>query len=296
MARTAVARLSRSRAQRLHTRLAALERNAIAGPDPIDFVHRYSNPDDQEVAGIIASSLAFGRVTSFWAVLDVIFSQADARGGPAAWAAQFNDLDARKLSPIFYRWTRGEDLARFVKTIGQIRARHGSFGNLFERAHQDSDPDLGDALQRVITEFREASVIDCGSEFGDLSQGYRYLLPHPQGGSACKRWCMLLRWMVRNQAPDVGLWDLPAHKLIIPLDTHVHRIARFVGLTHRSDSSWKTAQEITRNLKLIDPDDPVRFDFALAHLGISGSCRGRRVAAICDPCDLLRVCKTGQAG
>ena len=107
---------------------------------------------------------------------------------------------------------------------------------------------------------------------------------------------MLLRWMVRTDAPDVGLWTLPRHKLVIPLDTHIHRIARLVGLTHRTDGSWRTAIEITRNLKKIDADDPVRFDFALAHLGISGACKGRRVAAICDACELLPACKTGQAG
>ena len=259
-------------------------------------MHRYSNPDDQEVAAIIASSLAFGRVASFYSVLDVIFSQADKRGGPATWAAQFTPADARMLAPVFYRWTRGDDLARFVRTIGRIRNQHGSVGHLFSQAHQQTDPDLGAALSQVITEFRNASITEPNSAFKDLSQGYRYLLPHPGTGSACKRWCMLLRWMVRTDAPDVGLWKLPAHKLIIPLDTHIHRISRFVGLTHRADSSWSTAQEITRNLKKIDPDDPVRFDFALAHLGISGTCKGRRIAAICDPCDLLDVCKTGQVG
>ena len=296
MAGRAVARLSRNRAQRLSERFSALQQNAIPGPDPIDFVHRYTNPDDQEVAAIIASSLAFGRVASFYTVLDVIFSQADARGGPATWAEQFTHSDARTLAPVFYRWTRGNDLARFIETIGRIRRLHGSVGCLFEKSHQSSDPDLGDALGLVITEFRNASLTDSHSQFAALPQGYRYLLPHPSSGSACKRWCMLLRWMVRTEAPDVGLWKLPSHKLIIPLDTHIHRIARFVGLTHRTDGSWRTAQEITRNLKKIDPADPVRFDFALAHLGISGACKGRRIASICDPCGLLDVCKTGQVG
>ena len=105
MAKTVRARLSRQRAERLHARLQSLERSANAGPDPIDFVHRYTSPDDQEVAAIIASSLAFGRVASFWSVLDVIFSLADARGGPAAWSAQFNEQDAANLSPVFYRCT-----------------------------------------------------------------------------------------------------------------------------------------------------------------------------------------------
>ena len=107
---------------------------------------------------------------------------------------------------------------------------------------------------------------------------------------------MLLRWMVRSHTPDIGVWALPQNKLIIPLDTHIHRIAGFVGLTRRNDGSWKTAIEITRNLKKLDPGDPVRFDFVLAHLGISGNCKGRRINEICTACTLLPVCKIGQAG
>ncbi|MBW2258057.1 MAG: DUF2400 family protein, partial [Deltaproteobacteria bacterium] len=129
--------------------------------------------------------------------------------------------------------------------------------------------------------------------FGDLPRGFRTFLPSPTGGSACKRWNMFLRWMVRppTEGIDLGLWDsLPPSALVVPLDTHVLRIARLVGLTRRRDGSWRTAAEITANLRLLDPDDPVRFDFALAHLGISGACKGRRDEAVCSACPLRPVC------
>jgi uncharacterized protein (TIGR02757 family) len=273
-----------------------LQTAATPGPDPIDFVHRYDDAADREVAGLFASGLAFGRVGSFWPVLDTLFKQADKRGGPAAWVESFDDNDFDQLQPLFYRWVRGHDLARFAQTIGRIRRQYGSVGNLFLAHHQPGDADIGPALGAVIEAFRMASVTHTGDSFSDLPRGYRYFLPHPASGSACKRWCMLLRWMVRSQSPDVGQWSLPQHKLIIPLDTHIHRIAGFVGLTRRKDASWKTAVEITRNLRKIDASDPIRFDFILAHLGISGHCKGHRIEQICTACMLLPVCKTGQAG
>jgi len=296
VARLPATRISKQRANRLRERFILLQTDAAPGPDPIDFVLRYADPADREVAGLFASGLAFGRVASFWPVLDTLFTQADKRGGPAAWVDSFNQDDADVLQPLFYRWVRGPDLARFARTIGRLRSEYGSIGHLFLLHHRSSDPDIGSALGAVIDAFRAASIEHAEQSFSSLPRGYRYFLPHPSSGSACKRWCMLLRWMVRPQAPDVGQWELPPDKLIIPLDTHIHRIAGFVGLTRRKDGSWKTAREITQNLKKMDPSDPVRFDFILAHLGISGHCKGRRIEQICTPCSLLPVCKTGQAG
>jgi uncharacterized protein (TIGR02757 family) len=296
VARLPATRISAKRAMLLRERFLLLQTGAISGPDPIDFVHRYDDAADREVAGLFASGLAFGRVASFWPVLDALFEQADQRGGPAQWVETFNEHDAKQLQPLFYRWIRGPDFSRFAHTIGRIRREHGSVGNLFLAHYQPTDPDIGSSLGAVIDAFRAASVDHPQQNFSELPRGYRYFLPHPTSGSACKRWSMLLRWMVRSQAPDIGQWALPQNKLVIPLDTHIHRIAKFVGLTRRNDGSWKTATEITNNLKKLDPDDPIRFDFILAHLGISGSCKGQRIEQICTACMLLPVCKTGQAG
>ncbi|GAC1603956.1 MAG: hypothetical protein NVS4B10_16730 [Myxococcales bacterium] len=120
----------------------------------------------------------------------------------------------------------------------------------------------------------------------------KHLLPHPARGSACKRLNLFLRWMIRPaDGVDFGLWEVPAAALVIPLDTHVHRIGRFIGLTRRADLSWRTAEEITARLRTLDADDPVRYDFALSHLGISGSCPSRRDARKCEGCPLQPICR-----
>ena len=282
MAGTPSARLSAKRAKQLRAPFESLAIEHSQGQDPSDFVHRYETPEDQEVAALIASSISFGRVASFWAVLDQVFDQADDRGGPAVWTKNFDQSDAEKLRPVFYRWTRGTDLTRFVQMIGRVREEYGSVGQLFESLYEPDDVDLGNTLGRAIHVLREQSLQSPTERFSELSQGYRYLLPHPESGSACKRWCMLLRWMVRNDGPDVGLWKLPQSKLIIPLDTHIHRIAKHLRLTHRNDASWRTALEVTSNLRRINQDDPIRYDFVLAHLGISGAAKGDKIVELFD--------------
>lgn len=292
----AATRLSAQRAQRLRNHFEALASAFEPGPDPIDFVHRYTHPDDQEVAALFASALAFGRVASFTPVLDNIFALADAAGGPAKWVDRSTRAPDPGLSPLFYRWVRGPDLARFAAAIGRFRTRHGSVRRWVNQSDSTTDSDIGPTLSRLVTEFRELSTADIDVSFADLSRGYKHLLPHPDSGSACKRWCMFARWMTRTESPDIGLWNIDPEALIIPLDTHIHRVSRMVGLTRRNDGSWRTAREITANLRRVDPSDPVRFDFVLAHLGIDGQCKGRRIAAICDRCSLVPVCKTGRPG
>ena len=289
-------RLSRQRAARLRVQFDELAANFSAGADPIDFVHRYDDPEDQEVAALFASALAFGRVASFTPVLERIFDLSDAAGGPAAWVERCTHTEDPGLQPLFYRWVRGHDLARFAATIGRFRLRHGSVRAWLDARVQPQQPELSMLLGLLIDEFRALSVPGADGSFADLGRGYKHLLPHPSSGSACKRWCMLARWMSRTDSPDLGLWPIQPDSLIIPLDTHIHRIARMVGLTRRNDGSWRTAAEVTANLRRIDPDDPVRFDFVLAHLGIDGRCKGRRVVAICTECSLAPVCNTGRPG
>ena len=97
--------------------------------------------------------------------------------------------------------------------------------------------------------------------------------------------------MVRDTYPDIGVWSsIPKSALVIPLDTHVARIGRFLGLTQRRSSDWATAAEITRALKQLDPEDPLRYDYPLSHLGIDGRCSGKFNAATCVACNLSAFC------
>jgi len=106
--------------------------------------------------------------------------------------------------------------------------------------------------------------------------GMTQFFPSPAKGSACKRINLFLRWMVRDKDIDFGLWrSIPANRLVIPLDIHIARISRCLGFTKRASADWKAAIEITEALKKLDPADPLKYDFALCHHGISGVCRGR---------------------
>jgi hypothetical protein len=112
---------------------------------------------------------------------------------------------------------------------------------------------------------------------------FPFLFPSPASGSACKRLCMFLRWMVRPaDGIDLGLWKaIPPRKLIIPVDAHIQRISRFLGLTQRKQADWRMAQEITAALKKFDSDDPVKYDFSLCHIGISGDGEAGGMSGVC---------------
>ncbi len=130
---------------------------------------------------------------------------------------------------------------------------------------------------------------------GRGARGLRHLLPDPSGPGASKRWNLYLRWMVRGpDGVDLGLWGgVPASALVVPLDTHLHRVGRALGLTARRDASWRTAEELTASLRRIDPEAPVRYDVALCHLGMSGRCPARRDPVRCAACPLQGACGAG---
>jgi uncharacterized protein (TIGR02757 family) len=254
--------------------------------DPVAFVHRYTDPADQEVAGVFAASLAFGRVAAFQPVLQSLFDATDAHGGPARVAAEVPDALARAWEPLFYRWLRGPHLVALLRAVGEVRERHGGL------EAPSAEGSLREGLSVLVDALREVVEVDQGPR-AEWARGLRYLLPSPADGSACKRWCMFARWMVRPpvEGIDLGLWRRDPATLVVPVDTHVLKLARFLGLTERSDGSWRTAEDITASLRRIDPVDPVRFDFALAHLGISGACRGHRVPEVCRTCALDAACR-----
>jgi uncharacterized protein (TIGR02757 family) len=275
--------------------------------DPLRFARAWARADDAEVAAVFASGLAFGRVAAFGPVVKTLMDRAALHGGPRRWIETFGAEEAAWVAPLVYRWMRGRDFALLAFALQEVLQEHGRLGALAESAGVDAAcTGAAQALGAVVEPLRAAAVkaaprvgLSVG-DYGDLPRGLRYLLPHPRSGSACKRWCMFLRWMVRKPGPgaagvDLGLWDLPSTALVIPLDTHVHRIARYLGLTTRTDASWRTAVDVTRSLAALDPADPVRYDFALAHLGISGACRGEHVPEICGRCALHAVCTVVQA-
>jgi uncharacterized protein (TIGR02757 family) len=259
--------------------------------DPIRFVHRYPDPADREVVALFAALMAYGRADLIGRALrDVVARIGDA---PAAACATDDEATAlARFDGFVYRLTRGPDLARIWLGAGALRRRHGSLAAAFRAGDDPAAPDLRPA----VTAFR-ADLLAPTAHF-PARRAFEHFFPDPRRGSPCKRLCMFLRWMVRGpDAIDLGLWsDLGPARLTIPLDTHVHRLARYLGLTARAQSDWRTAAEVTAALRALDPADPLRFDFALAHMGISGQCPTRRVEAICRECPIRGVCRLDAEG
>ncbi|MBI4715634.1 MAG: TIGR02757 family protein [Nitrospirae bacterium] len=266
--------------------------------DPVVFPHRYRDPEDIETAGLIAASFAFGRVDLFRPVVEKILVAAGPH--PAEFLADFRPgRDGKKLRGLYYRMVREEDLIRWLAAIGGVLRQYGSLRKLFTAAWlEEHDPRK--MLERVSDRFHS---LDPGPRRRHQTtgrpshtRGFLQLTPSPRNGGACKRWNMYLRWMVRPaDGIDFGLWtDIPPSCLIIPLDTHIHRIAGYLGLTSRKNADWKTAEEITAALRAFDPEDPVKYDFALCHVGISGQCPAKIDPQTCRSCPLARGCSVGR--
>lgn len=272
----------------LEALLAATDVAARIAGDPVELPHRYDDPRDIEVVALLCAALAYGRVELFKPRLARLLDDIGPSPSLLARDAHPEEL-LRRASGFSYRMTGPRDIACLLYGAGAILRRHGSMGACFE-SHFEGD--LREALSGFVDEL-------CAPDFTPISGSPRptrrlkHLLPHPARGSACKRLNLFLRWMIRGpDGVDFGLWRfVPSSALLVPLDTHVHRIGRFIGLTRREDLSWRTAEDLTRNLRSLDAVDPVRFDFALSHLGISGTCAARKDKRRCAGCPLKPICR-----
>lgn len=238
--------------------------------DPLRFVLGYAEAADQEVAGVVAACLAYGRVDR------VLVSAADAlaRMGPhpARFVHAFDPrgrAERRVFRGFLHRMTAESEMRALCGALGAVLREHGSLENLFAQGIAPSDPTIRGGLAHLVATVR-THARGTASAARDTRR-LRFLLPSPQEGSACKRLNMWLRWMVRCQPGlDPGVWRAarPA-QLIIPLDVHVVRLSRFFGLTTRRTPDWKMAEEVTATLRKLDANDPVKYDFALSHVGMS---------------------------
>ena len=239
--------------------------------DPIWRVRRYSRQDDQEVVAFIASALAFGRVQS---VLNSIDGMLAVMGSsPAAFVRDFDPARDRLLfRHLVHRWTNGADFAALVWIIHEMLRRSGSIENFFVEGLGADAVDVGDALQSFST---RALQIDVRPIYGrnKPKPGVAYFFSRPASGGACKRLNLFLRWMVREDRVDLGIWKkVRPGQLIVPLDTHVIRVGQCLQLTTRKSPGWPMAVDITSGLRAIDPVDPIRFDFSICHLGMMNAC------------------------
>ena len=265
----------------LHKELEELARRFGPGQlgfDPVRFPRAYAEPRDREVAALVSALLAYGNVKAMGDYLGRLLARLEP--SPAAILAK----GSPKLRPGPYRFQTGNDVDAFLGAVGRVLRDHGSLEAAF--CAKEGTPE--DRIEALAVLLRAAA--------GTASPGLLHLLPLPSGGSACKRWWMFLRWVSRpDDGVDLGLWTcVSPSELRMPVDTHVARIAYALGLTTRKTADRAFAVELTDSLRAFCPEDPTRYDFALAHLGISRACRGRRVRTVCEACSLRAHCAIGK--
>jgi uncharacterized protein (TIGR02757 family) len=279
----------------LRRRLDGLYRrygSAYLHTDPIHFPRAYGRPEDREVAGFVTAALAYGRVAQIQASVRRLLSLMGDR--PAAFARSFDPrADRRRLRGFVHRFNDERDVGLMLWYLGQMLRTRGSVEAFFLDGAPAGADDTGPALSSFA---RRALALDCSPWYAGgalpAAAGVRYFLPSPEDGSSCKRLNLFLRWMVRrDDGVDMGLWrGVSPAQLIIPLDTHVSRIAANIGLTSRRTVGWKMAREVTQRLRRLDPLDPVKYDFALSRLGILEACPRRRDPVKCAGCGLRAMC------
>ena len=299
MPRSRTHRLSHERAIRLRRALDRLERTSPPRRrlplDPVSLPHRYRDPRDAEVAGLLAASLAYGRADLFLPKVTRILESMGP--SPAAFVRRLDVAGAKALlSGFVYRFNVGADVAVLLLGMGQMLERRGSLEAGFIAAREASGGELHAALGTFVRELREVDVRPVERALGK-TRGLDHLLPVPLGAGAAKRLHLYLRWMVRGpDGVDLGVWkQVPASGLLVPLDTHVARLAWRLGLVRRRTMDWAAAEDITANLRVVDPVDPVRYDFVLCHHGMSGACPPRARAELCARCVLQWECAVGRS-
>lgn len=226
-------------------------------PDPLEFLYRYDEVRDREVVGLVASTLAYGRVNQILSSVEKALGVLGPE--PARFVTDTSDKEVRRLFKGFkHRFTTGSDMAALLVGAGRAVQVHGSLNTCFEAGLDPRDETVVPAMERFATEVMGLAGCQCD-----------FTLPSTAGGSACKRLNLYLRWMVRRDEVDPGGWDgISPSMLVIPLDTHMFRTGLALGMTRRKTADLKTALEITEGFRRIAPEDPVRYDFCLTRLGI----------------------------
>ncbi len=278
--------------KRLETLYRTYDR-AFLESDPLSFVHRYSSSEDREIAGLIASSLAYGRVAGIKKSVEKVLSVME--GGPARFVMGFRPhADGERFAGFRHRFNTGRDITCLLYFARQMIETSGSIGGFFMRGYSPSHRNIKEALTAFSSGVLGLDTARIYGRPGPLPQGagVRFFFPSPAGGSPCKRLNLYLRWMVRRgDGLDFGIWkDVSPAKLVIPLDTHIARIAAYLGLTQRKSRDWKMAEEITSSLADLDPQDPVKYDFALCRLGILDFCPQQRDEKKCAACLMKDIC------
>jgi uncharacterized protein (TIGR02757 family) len=265
--------------------------------DPVGVVRRYRDPLDRELVGLVAAGIAFGNVKTIRKKLEEILERVDgsAEGGtsrtkmrePLHKKAEDARALKKSLAGFRHRVFVGDDIARLMIGARRVQQKYGSLGARFAGLVERSG--FREGLAALCDDIRDAGDL----RVRDGRRGPAHLLADPRAGSGVKRLVLWVKWMVRpDDGVDLGQWKGVAPRvLLIPVDTHIHKLSRNLGFTSRKDTSWKTAEEITAALARFDRDDPTKYDFSLCHLGMLQRCPSRRDPKRCEGCPVMPVCR-----
>lgn len=243
--------------ERLHDRY---NNESFIEADPISVPHSFTRTVDREIAGFLAATIAWGNRRAIVQSAHRMMRYMD--NAPEDFVRNATETDMEYLRTYVHRTFNGVDFQDFVRGLRHIITKWGSVGNYFETRYEEH----GD-LRPVFSDFRRdffAAEHDahCEKHLSSIDKG-----------AACKRLCMYLRWFVRHddRGVDFGMWRrIPMSALYMPLDIHTGRMGRNLGLLNRKQSDWKAVEELTASLRELHADDPVRYDYSLFGLGISG--------------------------
>lgn len=220
--------------------------------DPVQFPHRYEKAEDIEISAFIASIFAFGNRKAFIAKLNQLFLMMGESPYKYLMEGNFD------LQGFNYRFLKEKDVALILKVLQKLYKDDGGLASLFSRAQNTED-----MMQYVCDYFYQVAGENVG-------EGFCFAIPNPSKGGAMKRMWMFLRWMVRKSSVDLGVWKfITPDKLFIPMDVHVARISRELGILKRNSNDKKAVEELTAYLRILDPVDPVKYDFALFGYGVN---------------------------
>ena len=224
-------------------------------PDPLLFLYDYPEKKNREIAGFVAACLAYGRVEQIMKAVSHVLGKLEPSPIEYLMSRKKKDIE-NDFKGFQYRFAKDTHLISLLWGIRQVVRRFDSLENCFYEGWSPEDETILPGLVYF------SQQIDKKNRAG-------HLLADPQKKSACKRSLLYLRWMVRIDTVDPGGWDkIKPCQLIVPLDTHMHKIGRMLGFTRRKSSDMKTALEITRGFKKLEKEDPVKYDFCLTRFGI----------------------------
>ena len=256
--------------EKLEALYASYNRRCYVHPDPLEFLYPFHDPGDREIVALVASSLAYGKVEQILKSVSTAVRVMD--GSPFLYLSHtaFETMQA-DFRDFKHRFTTGADLSLLLWSAANTIRKHGSLHACFMAGYRSNNETILPALSEFVEKLKKP--------FRCSWSGF---LPSLSRGSACKRLNLFLRWMVREDEVDPGGWlGISPSKLIVPLDTHMHRIGLMLGLTKRKQADLRTALDITEAFRDLSPEDPVRYDFVLTRFGIRRDMDEEHLRAIC---------------